>query len=371
MDEVFVNKFTRRDFLKKTGQAALAISGGLTLEALLDGCAGAPIFESPEDVANIQWDANPAIPVPKYGCYTGWHRDIPTDLKYISPVAYPSMYPRLNKSAMNDEKALIRSYRADYGKGPAAQSFSDRQITDVWFPNGICEVAHNNGVIPLIRYYFFDDFERVAKGEYDKYLKAFAQSAKEFGKPFFLVPYPEANAKGKISSHPWALKSSKGFKEAWRHMHDIFEDAGANEYAVWGLHLLNSFLDFMTKSLSKFELDTDLFDWIGFSSYNLDKLYGRRISMDEHVGQDFWWAKRNYPNKPFALFEYGTSNTYGQGRRIREDYNWIERNPRIKLVMYCEYPTIGKPTDSTMISDKAKPAYKEAISSPYFIGSKQ
>lgn len=167
------NVLTRREFLKKTSQAALVISEGLTLEALLDGCAGAPIFKSAEDVANIKWDANPAIPVPKNGCYVGWHRDIPTDLKYISPTAFPNMYPRLNKSAMDDEKALISSYKENYGKGPAAHSFSDRQITDVWFPKGICEVAHNNGVIPLIRYYFFSQFERVAKGEYDKYLNAF------------------------------------------------------------------------------------------------------------------------------------------------------------------------------------------------------
>jgi hypothetical protein len=70
-DERLMKNLSRRDFLKKTGQAALAIGGGLTLEALLISCATAPIFESAEDVANIKWDANPAIPVPKYGCYIG------------------------------------------------------------------------------------------------------------------------------------------------------------------------------------------------------------------------------------------------------------------------------------------------------------
>ena len=221
IDEVFNKSFSRRDFLKKSGQAALAIGGGLTLDALVNSCAHIG-FESAEDIANIKWDANPAIPVPKNGCYAGWHRDIPTDLKFISPTAYPDMYPKLNKSAMDNEKALISSYKAYYGKGPAVHSFSDRQITDVWFPKGICEVAHNSGVIPLIRYYFFDQFKRVARGEYDKYLKAFAKGAKEFGKPFFLVPYPEVNISYHAKDvHPWAGGGGKGFKEAWARMHNI------------------------------------------------------------------------------------------------------------------------------------------------------
>ena len=225
--------FTRRQFIKITDLATAGIVLG-------QGCATIG-FESKEDIANIKWDANLAIPVPKEGCYAGWHRDIPTDLKYISPIAFPNMYPKLNKSAMDDEKTLISSYKADYRKGPAAHSFSDRQIGGAWFPDGICDVAHKQGVIPLIRYYFFDDFKRVAKGHYDKYLIRFAQSAKEWGKLFFFVPYPEVNIDHRYKHvHPWAGSGGKGFKEAWARMHNIFDNEGANEYAIWGLHLIGT-----------------------------------------------------------------------------------------------------------------------------------
>jgi len=367
-DKPFSNTLTRRNFLKKFSQAALAISGGLALETLLGGCAIAPIFESAEDIANIKWDANPAIPVPKDGCYVGWHRDIPTDLKYISPIAFPKLYQKLISSAVRDEKQLIDFYRADYGKGPAVHSFSDRQITDAWFPREICEVAHNNRVIPLIRYYFFDDFKRVAKGDYDKYLIKFAQGAKEFGKPFFFVPYPEANIGAHTKHvHAWGGSGGKGFKEAWSRMHDIFEKAGANEYAVWGLHLLSGGGQ---QPLSWFAVNEDFIDWVGFSVYNLERETGTNRSFHGILGDSYWWAKRKYPTKPIALWEFGTSDTYRQGRWIIDAYKDIKKLPRIKLVVYAEYPIFGGSTpDSTMMRSSAKPDYKKATSDLYFIGS--
>lgn len=374
VDYLKENPHSRRTFLKVTTESvALTLAGFLygfsPKEADAMGCAHG-LIETPEAVANIKWDANPAIPVPKDGCYAGWHRDIPTDIKYISPTAYPDMYPRLNKSAMDDEKALLSSYRADYGKGPAAHSFSDRQITDVWFPKGICEVAHNNGVIPLIRYYFFDQFERVARGEYDKYLIKFAQGAVEFGKPFFFVPYPEVNISGRYKNvHPWAGGSGKKFRKAWMHMHDIFDGEGANDYAVWGLHLLG-FGD--KQPFSRFDLDDKYLDWVGFTIYNLERQSGYFHSFSEQIGKPYWWAKSKHPTKPMALLELGTSDTSGQGRWIKNAYKDIKKLPRIKLAVYAEYGCFGGSTpESTMISNSAKPDYKKAISDHYFIGSKK
>jgi hypothetical protein len=257
---------------------------------LLSLCAIAPIFESAEDIATIKWDVNPAIPVPKYGCYTGWHMDI------CAPVL--GLYKNMFGTTVGtpEEKKLIGYYEKDYSQGPAVHSFSDRLICDDFFPTQICEGAYNKGVIPLIRYYFTPDFEMVAKGMRDKILKGFAQGATEFGKPFFFIPYPEVNIMAHFKHvHPWAGSARSGgkwFQKAWERMHNIFEQEGANEYAVWGLHLIG--LD-VGQPFSWFAVDNDLIDWVGFTEYNLERQSGglnRPLSELLRLQGDYRWAKR-------------------------------------------------------------------------------
>ncbi len=350
------NPHSRRTFLK-----AAVVGSGL----LAAGCAGLPVFESREDIAKIKWDSNPAIPVPTSGCYVGWHYD-------ISPLTV-GIYRRLfRKLDSSDEEILItKHYEKDYGQGPAVHSFSDRLVGDDFFPKQICEGAYNKGVIPLVRYYFFPDFKRVARGDYDNLLVKFAQGARDFGKPFFFVPYPEANIVSRFKYvHPWAGSGGKGFKEAWKHMHNIFDGEGANDYAVWGLHLIGLYVG---QRFSRFAVDNDLVDWVGFTVYNLvEQSGGLDRSFYELIGQQnvYGWAKSHYPEKPFALWEFGTSDTTSQGIWIKNAYERIKNMPRIKLVVYAEYPMFT-PFDCTVISDEAKPYYKEAISDPYFIGSKK
>lgn len=366
IDYLKENPSSRRRFLKvTTGSVALALAG-LTYgfspkEAEAMGCAHG-LIETREDVAKIKWDANPAIPIPD-GCYTGWHSDIFSIT--IGPLRH-----LFKKIGAPEEEKLISSYEEDYGRGPAVHSFSDRNVGEDFFPTQICEGAYNKGVIPLIRYYFVSNFEKVAKGNYDKMLRKFAQGAKEFGKPFFFVPYPEVNIDSRFKHvHPWAGSGGKGFKEAWARMHNIFEKIGANEYAVWGLHLIG--ID-AGQSFSKFALDKNLFDWIGFTEYNLERQSGGLDrSLRELLGlqNDYWLAQTKYPEKPIAFWEFGTSDTSTQGRWIKNSYKTIKKLPRIKLVVYAEYP-IFSPYDSTVISDKANPIYREVISDPHFIGSK-
>ena len=347
------DNLTRREFIKVTGLATAGIVLG-------QGCATVG-FESKEDIANIKWDANPAIPVPKDGCYAGWHYDI------VYPTYDASV---LEKQGSSAEESVLDYYIRTFGVAPAVHSFSDRIIKGSYFPEGVCEVADSKGVIPLIRYYFKPDFENVAKGNYDKMLRKFAQGAKEFGKPFFFVPYPEVNISGAWKHvHPWAGGNGREFKKAWKHMHNILDGEGANDYAIWGLHLLGQG---DKQSFNKFKIEDKYIDWMGFTTYNLESFHpGYCDPFSSIIQEGYWWAKHNYPTKPIALWELGTSDTSGQGRWIKNAYKDIKKLPRIKLVVYAEYD-FGPPaerTDCTKISDRATQAYKKAISDPYFIGA--
>ena len=71
-----MRRVTRRDFLKKSGRAGLALAGGLSLETLLDGCAGistelvtqeeAPVIYPPLKGHKVQ--------PPDNGCLVGFFR---------------------------------------------------------------------------------------------------------------------------------------------------------------------------------------------------------------------------------------------------------------------------------------------------------
>ena len=59
---------SRRNFVK----LALGAGAGISLVPVIKGCT--TLFsESRKEVEEIEWDANPNIPVPENGCYTGFN----------------------------------------------------------------------------------------------------------------------------------------------------------------------------------------------------------------------------------------------------------------------------------------------------------
>jgi glycosyl hydrolase family 26 len=74
----------------------------------------------------------------------------------------------------------------------------------------------------------------IAGGAYDAYLRQFAAAAKAFGSPFLLRYAHEMNG----NWYPWAASTNGNtaatYVQAWRHVHDIFTQAGAtNVRWVW------------------------------------------------------------------------------------------------------------------------------------------
>jgi hypothetical protein len=74
----------------------------------------------------------------------------------------------------------------------------------------------------------------IAGGAYDPYLKQFAAAAKAWGSPFLLRYAHEMNG----NWYPWAASTNGNtaatYVQAWRHVHDIFAQAGAsNVLWVW------------------------------------------------------------------------------------------------------------------------------------------
>jgi hypothetical protein len=350
------SKWSRRGFLK----FGLSAAAALGLSPFVKGCA--TVSETRKDVQKIQWDANPAIPIPTNGCYLGWHSD-------MIQVYYDMNRAGLLKRWRRVDAPYIKKHLSYHEmKGnclPAVYSFSDMHIGADWFPRKICETLHGIGVIPLIRFFPGLGYADVAKGEFDDDLIRFGLSVTRLGAPLFFVPWPPLNCARMVKGYLYrsAPVDPEATKAAWVRMHKIFEDAGANEYALWGLNLLPSRTQ---HSIEDYKLEPQLFDWLGFTIYTL-RNWCQSEDWDHNVKEACGWAQRQYPNKPVALFEIGKGDSEGQGRWIRNAYRTIKEVPRIKMVMYAEFPYAGFGSESSLISQEALADYKEAIGDPYFI----
>lgn len=241
------------------------------------------------------------------------------------------------------------------------------------FPREWCGNLVDLGIIPEIKYGImpFKNFEEVSKGEYDESIAEFAKKASDFGKPYMIIPFKEANIERGVY-WPHAGDSPKCFKEAWRHAHDIFESKGANKNTIWALNYLGTYSPVARKSLESFYPGDDVVDWIGFTVINRVGLGHAYRSFASLFHYDYAWARRKHPTKPLALFEIGQSNNPSQPRWIRNAYNDIkEKFPAIRMVQWWDSIFRWKELkDNQQFSSNLESieAMQEIHKDPYFIG---
>jgi hypothetical protein len=349
-----VDYLKRRDFLK----LGVRVCAGISLTPIISGCAGIPgLSEKDED---IQWDANPIIPVPDSGCYSG--------LKINSPFNPWHREPDKNSTELFD----LAWFESNAGKVPAIYSIDEKKKSREVFPTTVCNHLYNKGIIPVISYDSIPDWDGVVRGNYDEAIEKFASGAVQFGKPFFLTPWPECNREAHANGMPPPGREiSTDFIIAWIHMHDIFRRAGANKYAIWGFHLA-AYADQI--KIFGWDLADEFFDWVGFSIFNRVRSTGKNYSFKKLFDHSYEWAEKYHPTKPVALFGMGTSKISSQANWIKNTYeNIARRYEAVKLAVYSfeEWRKgDGSEIDSSDLNPEAKQAMQEVMSDPYFIGNK-
>jgi hypothetical protein len=342
---------SRRDFLKKTGQAALAVGGGLTLDALLTSCAHVP-KETREDIINQEWTSNPIIPIPKKGCYIGGYRSGHFGF---------------------DNREKLKSYGEDIGKMPAFWELSLYKFgaENAHFPDWECEKLVNMGVIPEFKYGItpFPSFKEIAQGGKDDIITEFARKAKEYGKPYVFIPFKEMN----IFNKDHAGEPPKWFIQTWRHMHKIFGDVGANTNTVWAINYLPYIYPSYAAHPESYYPGDDVVDWIGFTTVNRVQMGERFTHLKHIIRADYNWTRRKHPTKPLALFEMVQSVNPRQHKWIRQAYKDVkEQFPAIKMVQWWETLPMQQyewaDDQSFSRNPESIKAMREVLSDPYFIG---
>jgi len=351
---------TRRKFMGDMCKgAAITSATALSLKTIIisTGCSYLRTVTETTEEVDEQIESHPAFPTPKNGCYLGWHHSLHT------------------LDDADGEIRLLNRYYKTFDQYPVVHGFSDRGINGSWFPRGIIEGAHNTGVIPLIRFYPFFDWERISKGEFDDNLESFAKEALKTQKSFFFTPFPEA---GQTSgSHPWQRWNSKYFKDAWNRMFTKFEGWGVNEFAIWGLHLLENRPEYKIKPRKNFWVPHEQVHWVGVSTWGKQDRGSK--SFRTLVSRDYAQMRKKYPTKPFAVWEAGnrhiitgSGESYGYvraGKWLAKAAEEIKKRPSIKLVVPYDFHTGRRKLGMNILMKETAEYYQKIVDDPYFISS--
>jgi hypothetical protein len=151
----------------------------------------------------------------------------------------------------------------------------------------------------------------VIAGNYDSYIREFAEDARDWGHPFFLRYDWEMNG----NWFPWSEgvngNQSGEFVTAWRHVHDIFTAVGASNVTwVWCPNVDSG--NKLQSSIASNYPGDDYVDWTGLDGYNWGPSKGGWTSFSRLYGATYHEITDTVaPGKPLLIGEMGSTENGG------------------------------------------------------------
>ncbi len=245
----------------------------------------------------------------------------------------------------------IISYYQAWGEGPEHEL--NREILEnihrggytpmiTWEP-WVSAFPQYRGIVPDSSLTF------ISQGEFDDYIRRWAREATRYGKPM-LVRYAH-----EFSNHWYGWSSTRGndsaaFIDAWRHVHDIFQEEGARNVAfVW-----NPFLPQDTA----YYPGAEYVDWVTLDIFNFGPI------VEDGYWLDFFTLARTLYNpmrqfdKPILIAETGSVPAGGNKNHwYRDMFHSLAQGdfPLVKGLVLFDTPLAKAPNgmdvDLSMTSD--------------------
>jgi hypothetical protein len=336
------------------------------------------------------------IKIPDNGCYLG---------------SYIDGAPPINSQQIRAFEQMVGKRLAIMCMNYVGQDGSDGRTT---FPSDDLGSVYETGSIPMIGWYpILKDksgkavptrLQDVIDGNLDVLIRDWASNTRLLGSPIFVRLGWEMNIQksywggatnfGPHGNQTWDKvdnlytyygdpKKPDGperYVDAWRHIHNIFENEGTkNAIWVWCPHH-RSDPDVEWNKPENYYPGDEYVDWVGCDLYNggyVKRPAGRLMSFDELFRTYYGTALyRQYQNKPFILAEVGCLQNVpadvsgDKASWIRDAYDSI-RNlyPNIKAVCWFskDKRASGEQNWRVDSSQESLEAYRKTISDPYFL----
>lgn len=331
--------------------------GAATLDTLLSGCAGSGQYTIPKNEERYVYPRLPGskIQAPIHGCLIGFHS---SDYRKRRE---RRGYSFLEKKIGMGPKILVPPWgimRDTYIRDP------DTKILNV--PEKL--LRHNEAY-----HFFYRDMENALVFTPLDQLhtdRTFISQFTEYGKnitklarPMFFTTLHEFNG----DWYPWG-KKPKEFKKAWRFMHGLFDDVGANEYATW---IWESYMHLGPQSRTdhpeQYYPGDEFVDWIGLSVHRQDQYEDHNWPFSHIAGATYRSLHKNHPEKPFLISEIGATENKSQAKWFKDAFHYIRRQPQIKGAVI--FDNLNPDANYMhLLSDETWAALREIFKDPYFLG---
>jgi hypothetical protein len=243
------------------------------------------------------------------------------------------------------------------------------------------EAMRRRGIIPMVDWAAWNsavqpqadqpDFalQKIIDGKHDKYIRRWAREAAKWGHPFFLRFNWEMNG----NWFPWgesANGNSRGqYVAAWRHVHDIFREEGADNVTwVWCPNVVDAG---SSVELEQFYPGDEYVDWMCMDGYNWgehEAKADRWKSFTEVFSQTYAQLIAINDSKPIMIGETASTEVGGSKAEWIGEMLKVElpqRFPRVEAVLWFNWNTDGM--DWVIESSgSAQEAFARSIASPYY-----
>ncbi|PZG24259.1 beta-mannanase [Micromonospora craterilacus] len=203
---------------------------------------------------------------------------------------------------------------------------------------------------------------RITRGDFDEYLLSWAEGIKALDHPVAIRFAHEMNG----NWYPWCETANGNrpgdYVKAWRHVHDLFEAAGAtNVIWVWSP---NTRWDGSTPKLATLYPGDEYVDWVGLSGYYGMGAFSKYRSFDAIFKQTIKEI-RTFSGKPLVITETGASDTGGRKAEwITETFRLLPRHEDIIGLIWFE---VTKEQDWRIVSSPAvAAAFARAVAAPRY-----
>ena len=241
---------------------------------------------------------------------------------------YFSAFPDFGGTEDNVSTQKVRDFEKLIGRDIFWAAFSQNWGRGMEYPKSKINAIYRAGAVPLVRFMPRTNFtegcsdqsfslEKISAGNFDEALRAWARAAKQDGRMLLIDFAVEANG----NWFPWSGvchgNNPQTYKNAYRHIIDIFREEGANNI-TWFFHFeINTTLNKAWNFPKAYYPGDEYIDWVGFSAYgpqNEGEDYWETLS--EMITQHSQEVKAVTHNKPLALMEFAVTDKNPNGSKV-------------------------------------------------------